>query len=128
MGIKLFAIVLALASLHRVVQRFRRTRRFTLELVTWLVVFSGIGAVTFVPATTDKFAAWLGVSSGFNALTFISITFLLLITFRVLSRIQKTERDITALVRAEAIAFAVEAKGRGGSSAAEANHEVVGTG
>lgn len=128
MGIKLFAIVLALASLFRVLQRFRRTRRFTLELVTWLVVFSGIGLVTFVPATTDKFAGWLGVSSGFNALTFIAIAWLMLVTFRVLSRIQKAERDITALVRAEAISFAVQVKAREMASPARADGDVVGTG
>ena len=125
MGIKLFAIALALASLFRVLQRFRRTRRFTLELVTWLVVFSGIGAVTFVPAATDRFAIWLGVSSGFNALTFITLTSLLLITFRILSRLQKTERDITALVRAEAIAFAVQVKRRDASPSGSAGGDAV---
>ncbi len=110
MGIQVFAVGLALFSLMRLIQRFRRTRRITLELVCWVFVFSGIGSVVFVPATTDKFANWLGVSSGFNALTFIAITILLLMVFRILSRIQKVERDITALVRSEAIAFAAEVK------------------
>jgi len=106
-GIKLFAVAFALVSLVWVVQRFRRTRRFTVELVAWLVCFSGIGLVVFVPQATDAFASWLGVSSGFNALTFITITMLLVLVFRVLTRLQKVERDLTRLIRADAIDRAV---------------------
>lgn len=112
MGIRIFAIVLAAVSLAWVVQRFRRTRRFTIELLAWLVVFSGIGLVVFVPRATDRFAFWLGVSSGFNALTFIAVTTLLLLVFRILSRLQKVERDLTRLIRAYAIDTAVQVPGR----------------
>ena len=112
MGIKIFAIILAVVSLAWVVQRFRRTRRFTIELMAWLVVFSGIGLVVFVPSTTDRFARWLGVSSGFNALTFIAVTTLLLLVFRILSRLQKVERDLTQLIRAYAIDTAVQVPAR----------------
>ena len=108
MGIRVFAIALAVVSLAWVVQRFRRTRRLTIELIAWLVVFSGIGLVVFVPSATDRFAFWLGVSSGFNALTFIAVTTLLLLVFRILSRLQKVERDMTRLIRAYAVDTAVQ--------------------
>jgi hypothetical protein len=111
-GIKLFAIGFALVSLVWVVQRFRRTRRFTVELVAWLVCFSGIGLVVFVPHATDRFAHWVGVSSGFNALTFITITVLLVLVFRILTRLQKVERDLTRLIRANAIDMAVHVQSR----------------
>lgn len=112
MGIRIFAIILAAVSLVWVVQRFRRTRRFTIELLAWLVVFSGIGLVVFVPSATDRFARWLGVSSGFNALTFIAVTTLLVLVFRVLSRLQKVERDITRLIRGYAVDTAVQVPAR----------------
>ena len=112
MGIRIFAIVLAAVSLAWVVQRFRRTRRFTVELMAWLVVFSGIGLVVFVPKATARFALWLGVSSGFNALTFIAVTTLLLLVFRILSRLQKVERDLTRLIRAYAVDTAVQVPAR----------------
>ncbi len=112
MGIRIFAIVLAVVSLAWVAQRFRRTRRFTIELMAWLVVFSGIGLVVFVPRATDRFAFWLGVSSGFNALTFIAVTTLLLLVFRILSRLQKVERDLTRLIRAYAIDTAAQVPAR----------------
>jgi hypothetical protein len=111
-GIKLFAIGFAVLSLVWVVQRFRRTRRFTVELVAWLVCFSGIAVVVFVPHATDAFAGWLGVSSGFNALTFITITVLLVLVFRILTRLQKVERDLTRLIRANAIDTAVHVRPR----------------
>jgi hypothetical protein len=111
-GIKLFAIGFALVSLVWVVQRFRRTRRFTVELVAWLVCFSGIGLVVFVPHATDTFAGWVGVSSGFNALTFITITVLLVLVFRILTRLQKVERDLTRLIRANAVDMAVHVRAR----------------
>jgi hypothetical protein len=111
-GIKLFAIGFAIVSLVWVAQRFRRTRRFTVELVAWLVCFSGIGVVVWVPHATDTFAGWLGVSSGFNALTFITITVLLVLVFRVLTRLQRVERDLTRLIRANAIDSAVVVKPR----------------
>jgi hypothetical protein len=111
-GIRIFAIVFAAVSLAWVVQRFRRTRRFTIELMAWLVVFSGIGVVVFVPRATDRFAFWLGVSSGFNALTFIAVTTLLLLVFRILSRLQKVERDLTRLIRVYAVDTAVQVPAR----------------
>jgi hypothetical protein len=111
-GIKLFAIGLALLSLVWVLQRFRRTRRFTIELIAWLTCFSGLGAVVFVPHATDRFAQWIGVSTGFNALTFIAVTVLLVLVFRILMRLQKVERDLTRLIRANAIDGAVAVKPR----------------
>jgi hypothetical protein len=111
-GIRLFAVGFAIVSLVWVVQRFRRTRRFTVELVAWLVCFSGVGLVVFVPHATDTFAGWLGVSSGFNALTFITITMLLVFVFRILTRLQKVERDLTQLIRANAIDMAVHVRPR----------------
>jgi hypothetical protein len=111
-GIKLFAIGFAALSLVWVVQRFRRTRRFTVELLAWLVCFSGIGIVVFMPHATDEFAGWLGVSSGFNALTFITITLLLVLVFRILTRLGRLERDLTRLIRANAIDTAFQVRPR----------------
>jgi hypothetical protein len=111
-GIKIFAVAFAAVSLYWLVLRFRRTRRFTIELLAWLVVFAGVGTVVFVPHATDQMAAWLGVSSGFNALTFITVTMLILVVFRILSRLQKVERDMTSLIRAYAIEMATEVKAK----------------
>ena len=106
MAIKILAVIFALIAIRRVVARYRRRGGLTLEFVLWLLVFSGIGIVVFIPQKTDQMARWLGVSSGFNALTFIAITALLYAVYRLLSRLHVLERDLTKLVRTLALASA----------------------
>ncbi len=103
MAIKLVAVLFALIAIRRVVVRYRRGGALTVEFVLWFFIFSGIGVVVFIPHVTDRFAKWLGVSSGFNALTFFAISGLLFAVYRLLSRVQTMERDITKLVRAQAL-------------------------
>src|SRR5262245_53223274 len=114
MGIKILAIVFALLALRRVILRYRTGGTMTLEFVVWLLLFSGIGVVVFIPRRTDQFAHWMGVSSGFNLLVFIAITGLLFSAYRLLMRVQAVERDLTRAVRAQALATAtrVEAKAK----------------
>jgi len=103
MAIKILTVLFALIAVRRVVVRYRRRGGLTLEFILWLLVFSGLGVVVFIPHKTDELARWLGVSSGFNALTFIAITGLLYAVYRLLSRLQVVERDVTKLVRALAL-------------------------
>jgi hypothetical protein len=104
MAIKILAVLFALIAIRRVVVRYRRGGALTLEFFLWMLVFSGIGIVVFIPTTTDRFAHWLGVSSGFNALTFLAISGLFLAVYRLLARVPLIERDLTKLVRAQALA------------------------
>jgi hypothetical protein len=69
----------------------------------WLAIWSGVGAVVFIPSRTDQVAHWLGVSSGFNALTFIAVTGLLFAVYRLFWRVQTLQREMTRLVRALAL-------------------------
>jgi hypothetical protein len=43
------------------------------------------------------------VSSGFNALVFLAIVAMLFVLYRLLVRTQQLERDLTALVREQAL-------------------------
>jgi hypothetical protein len=103
MAIKLLSVLFALIAIRRVVVRYRRGGALTVEFALWFLVFSGIGIVVFIPKLTDRAAQWLGVSSGFNALTFLAIAGLLYSVYRLLSRVQMVERDVTRLVRAQAL-------------------------
>lgn len=108
MAIKLLSVLFALVAIRRVVARYRRGGSLTIEFLFWFFVFSGLGVVVFIPKATDRFAHWLGVSSGFNALTFLAISGLLLTVYRLLSRLQNVERDITRLVRSQALQSATQ--------------------
>ncbi|MDB4967846.1 MAG: hypothetical protein JWN44_3535 [Myxococcales bacterium] len=106
MAIKILSVLFALIAIRRVVVRYRRGGTLTVEFALWMFVFSGIGVVVFIPHVTDRFAERIGVSSGFNALTFLAISGLLFAVYRLLSRLQTVERDITKLVRTQALAAA----------------------
>ncbi|HEY2743236.1 MAG TPA: DUF2304 domain-containing protein [Polyangia bacterium] len=103
MAIKLVAVLFALIAIRRVVARYRRGGALTVEFVLWFLIFSGVGVVVFIPHVTDRFAHWLGVSSGFNALTFLAVSGLLFSVYRLVSRVHTIERDVTRLVRAQAL-------------------------
>jgi hypothetical protein len=102
-AIKILAVVFALFALRRVIIRYRKGDTLTVEFVFWTLIFSGIGVVVFVPEKTDQVARWLGVSSGFNAFTFLAIAGLLFSVFRLIARVHSIEREVTRLVRAQAI-------------------------
>lgn len=110
MAIKLLSVIFALIAIRRVVVRYRRGGALTVEFVLWLVIFGGIGVVVFIPKVTDRFAHWLGVSSGFNALTFLAVAGLLFAVYRLLSRVQAVERDITRVVRNQALTTATRVR------------------
>jgi hypothetical protein len=103
---KVLTVAFALIALRRALIRYRKGYSLTLEFVLWALIWSGIGVVVFVPAKTDALARWLGVSSGFNALVFITVTGLLFAVYWLFVRTQTLEREITRLVRAQALRLA----------------------
>jgi hypothetical protein len=112
---KIIAAAIALVAFRRIRARYRRGGTLNFELAFWALVFSGVAVAAFFPQWTDKLATWMGISSGFHALTFLAISALLLVTFRLIGRVRELERNMTLLVRAEALATAhkVEAGDKG---------------
>jgi hypothetical protein len=102
--IKILTVAFAVFGLSRAVFRWRRGAGLFFELLFWALLWSGVGVVVFVPHYTDRAAHWMGVSSGFNALVFLSILGLLFAVYRLLVRTQTLQRDLTKLIRAQALA------------------------
>jgi hypothetical protein len=105
MGVKILAVVFAIVALRRVISRYRKHRTLTVEFVAWTVIFGGIGVLTLVPQRTDAYARWMGVSTGFNLLAFMAILGLLFTVYRLIARVHTLERDMTSLVRGQALAL-----------------------
>jgi hypothetical protein len=103
---KIIAAAIALVAFRRIRARYKRGGALNFELLFWAFVFSGVAVAAFFPQWTDKLAGWMGISSGFHALTFLAISALLLVTFRLIGRVKELERNMTLLVRAEALATA----------------------
>ena len=103
MVIKILTVAFALFGLRRALVRWRRGSGLFFEFLIWALLWWGVGIVVFVPHYTDRAAHWMGVSSGFNALVFIAILGLLFAVFRLLVRTQTLQRDLTRLIRAQAL-------------------------
>ena len=103
MLIKAVTFLFALFAVLRLVGRFRRKQALLFELCFWALIWGGISVVVFIPQETDKFAHFIGVGTGVNALTFIAITGLLYAAWRLTARVQQLERDLTRMVRAQAL-------------------------
>ncbi len=103
---KIIAAAIALVAFRRIRARYRKGGTLNFELAFWGLVFTGVALAAFFPQWTDKLAGWMGISSGFHALTFLAISALLLVTFRLIGRVKELERNMTLLVRAEALATA----------------------
>ena len=112
MAIKILAAGFAIYALRRLIARYRKGGTLTLEFMIWITVWGGVGVVVLIPEKTDVVARWLGVGSGFDALTFITIVGLLYAVYRLYSRVQTVERDLTRLVRAAALERATHVASR----------------
>jgi hypothetical protein len=106
MILKIVSVALALVGLLRMVRRYQRGGTLTSEILFWGAIWAGLGSVVFIPSTTDRFARFIGVSSGFNALTFMAIAGLLLAVYRLFARTATLQRDLTKIVRMQALANA----------------------
>ncbi|HEX9104585.1 MAG TPA: DUF2304 domain-containing protein [Polyangia bacterium] len=102
---KIIAAVIAIVAFRRIRARYRKGGTL-FELAFWGLVFSSVAVAAFFPQWTDKLATWMGISSGFHALTFLAVSALLLVAFRLIGRVKELERQMTLLVRAEALATA----------------------
>lgn len=111
---KIIAAVIALVAFRRTRARYRKGGTLNFELAFWGLVFTGVAVAAFFPQWTDKLAGWMGISSGFHALTFLAVSALLLVTFRLIGRVKELERNMTLLVRAEALATAQPVRAQSG--------------
>jgi hypothetical protein len=81
-------------------------REFSMWVIFWLVIVSA----SFLPTQADKFAQLVGVERGADLFVYISIIFLFFALFKILVQLQSIKRDITRIVRKNAIAQVLEDK------------------
>lgn len=103
---KIIAATIALVAFRRIRTRYRKGGTLNFELAFWGLVFTAVALAAFFPQWTERLATWMGISSGFHALTFLAISALLLATFRLVGRVKELERNMTLMVRAEALGTA----------------------
>jgi len=103
MIIQLFIILFVLFVLLRIVSRFRQGDITGRELAIWAGFWFLVAIAALLPAKTDVLAAFLGVERGADLLIYVSVIVLFFIIFKVLVKLEKLDKQITKIVRQQAL-------------------------
>lgn len=100
----LLLIISGLVITDRTVRFFRRElHQSFMKYLSVLVIWIGIGVVSMYPELARVASARFGFGENLNTLIFIAFIVLFIILFKVLNAIEKTERNISEIIRNEAL-------------------------
>lgn len=101
--LQLLASAVVLVAIVRVGGRYR-ARNLTLgEALGWAALWLGIGVVFWWPDSTSLLAESLGIGRGADLTLYVSTVLLFYLTFRQTVRVERLERNLTELVRRDAL-------------------------
>jgi len=101
--IKIIIIAFILFILWRTFIRFRRRDITGREFGIWAIFWLMVAIAALIPQQTDVVARSLGVERGADLLVYISIIVLFFIIFRIIVKLEKIDKDVTAVVRDKAL-------------------------
>ena len=102
-AIQIVLICFAVFAMSRVLIRYRRGNMRTVDLVLWLLFWVAVVVVVWLPDTTDLLARWLGVGRGVDTAMYLSILAIFYLLFRSFAKVEDLDRQITRIVRANAL-------------------------
>ena len=73
------------------------------NFLLWCLLWLSVLLVFWQPDITSYLANFLGIGRGADLIIYIAILVLVYLVFRVFVRLQKLEKDLTKLIREEAI-------------------------
>ena len=97
--IQLVLVVTAGAAILFVVKNFKKGRLKFWQFVAWFLVWLALGLAAALPKTTELLARVVGVGRGVDVAVYLAIVGLIYAVFAVVLRQEKTEREITKIVR-----------------------------
>ena len=101
--IQIIIIAVAVFAVSRALWQFRKGALTIAMLGFWVLFWVIAGVVAVLPQTTDTLAQFVGVGRGADAVIYLSLIILFSLVFRMFVRIEDTEREITRLVRSNAL-------------------------
>lgn len=101
--IQIIGLLVVAFGILRALISFKNHKISAKWLVFWLVVWSGVGVIAFIPGIASRISEPLGVGRGIDLLVYGSILFIFYMIFRIYLRLEALEHNITRLVREIAI-------------------------
>ena len=95
-------VVILLFCFYALIIAWRRQSQGKLPRISaalWTLLWIAVGAVVMRPESTTFLANRLGVGRGVDLVTYLALLFIFFLLFRLFTRIEELERDITRLVR-----------------------------
>ncbi|HLC70328.1 MAG TPA: DUF2304 family protein [Patescibacteria group bacterium] len=99
MLIQYLLVLIFLYGLVRSITRFRHKEFSKTNLVVWIILWLVGIVVVLIPDVTFSIARVFGVGRGADLVVYLSLAVLFLVVFRLVSKTEKMERDITKLTR-----------------------------
>src|SRR3989338_6450633 len=103
LAIQIIIVAIAAVALGGAIRRFRKREMSVRWLALWVILWVGASVVVLVPKTSERIAAILGVGRGVDVVVYLSIATLFYFMFRIMTRLDRMEREITKDVRAAAL-------------------------
>ena len=102
-AIQIVLICFAIFAMSRVLIRYRRGLTRVLHLELWLLFWVGVVVVGMRPEVTDLLAKWLGVGRATDAAIYLALLLIFYLLFRSFGKIEDLDRQLTKVVRANAL-------------------------
>ncbi len=99
MAIKIILVAFVLFVLSGIIRRHVKRELNLRELIGWSLLWILVIIAVLTPQTTDLLASKVGVGRGLDLVVVLSIITLFYILIKVLSKVEKLDKDISVIVR-----------------------------
>jgi hypothetical protein len=96
-------ILIAVFALSRSYLRIKHGSESILEFILWTILWGGIIIVVLFPSVLTLPARLLGIGRAIDVLVYFGIILLFYSVYRIYSKIERLEQEITSLTRANAL-------------------------
>lgn len=103
MFIQIIGVVLAVIALAATIYRLYSQAMSLMQFVLWGIIWVSLLLTAVFPRYVINMGESLGIDKFLNAMVYLSIIVLLYLVFKLYLKIDRTEKEITALVREMAI-------------------------
>ncbi len=101
--LQVVATAFAGVAVWRTYGRYRQGVLSLAEAIGWTLLWAGVAFVFWRPDATSSLAAAVGIGRGADLVLYAAVTFLLWALFRVTVRVDRLERQLTTVVRRDAL-------------------------
>lgn len=101
--IQILVVIFGIFALFSTISKLKRKKITRREAVFWSVIWISLTLVAILPGVATFFADIFKIGRGADVVLYASVIILFYVVFLLYSKIEKTEREITKLVRKLAV-------------------------